>query len=121
MQSCSVEISKNSFISSPNNNTLQNSDMFAKSLINSKNSNGPRWLPWGTPDGAINLCDSYALRRTMPFYPEMPTGRHPEKNPVFRLCHCYNELAPKLVNPQEFSLEINMVAALIKKLTLIYE
>ena len=60
---------------------------------------------------------NYALRRTMPFYPEMPTGRHPERNPVFRLWHCYNELAPKLVNPQEFSLEINKVAALIKKLT----
>ena len=44
--------------------------------------------------------------------------RHPERNPVFGLCHCYNELAPKLVNPQEFSLEINKIAALIKKLTL---
>ena len=57
----------------------------------------------------------------MPFYPEMPTGRHPERNPIFRPCHCHNELAPKLVNPQEFSLETNKVAALIKKLTLIYE
>ena len=64
---------------------------------------------------------NYVLRSRNTFYPEMPSSRQAEANPVYRLTRCYNGISNKLENPTDFSMEINKVAVLFKKLVLEYK
>ena len=62
---------------------------------------------------------NYVLRNRLPIYPELPSSRHSEANPIFRLSRCYNDLSQKLENPLDFSMYISKVAVLFKMLTLV--
>ena len=64
---------------------------------------------------------NYVLRNRLPFYPDLPSSRHSEANPIFRLSRCYNDLSQKLENPLDFSLNVSKVAVLFKMLTLVYK
>ena len=64
---------------------------------------------------------NYVLRNRNPFYPDMPTSRQAEANPVYRLTQCYNDISNRLENPLDFSIEINKIAAFIKMLVFVYK
>ena len=42
---------------------------------------------------------NYVLRSRNPFYPEMPSSRQAEANPVYRITRCYNEISEQIRKP----------------------
>ena len=63
---------------------------------------------------------NYVLRNRLLFYPDLPSSRHSEANPIFRLSRCYS-ITICLKNPLDFSLNVSKVAVLFKMLTLVYK
>ena len=62
----------------------------------------------------------YTLRNSLQFYPEIPSSRHSEGNPIYRLCRCFNEFSLKLDSFPGFNIEEIRMNTLIKKNTLTY-
>ena len=64
---------------------------------------------------------NYVLRNRLHFYPKLPSSRHSEANPIFRLSRFYEDLSQELENPLDFSLNISKFTVLFKMLTLVYK
>ena len=62
---------------------------------------------------------SYTLRHHQPFYPQIPTTRHSENDPIYRLCIGYNDLSRKIGLP-DFTMDANRMSRIIKSNTLTY-
>ena len=69
-------------------------------------------LPLNNPD--------YTLRNSLQFYPEILLSRHSERNPIYRLCRCFNEFSLKLDSFPVFNIEEIKMSSLNKKNTLTY-